>query len=1209
MACLLALFLCLLLTCSVPATAQEPSSTTTLPTTAQAPVTTTAPAQPPAMPRIATVPRTIEEITRLLKELDEEAAALAPTTQPVTSQPTTQPDGELDAQLDGWRLELWRAIQELRSQLLELERQTKQLEGLDEDALVAQITETIADYRKKTAEVQKLRIPFEITEEQVAEARTLYEKQNQALEVLTASLAQQEALINEGFAAQRSRIAEELRALQSRRERLESVIEAELRAADSDAAREIIQLRRRVLATRALSLETTRVNVGLRERLTQQEAQQNKLRIDALQPYVAALRQRMTSLIEERSRSRVERLRARIDTVDISEVQRAAYRLELICAEHTANLQRDFADAIRDRYTAGALATRQSMSKRDQSYWKEFSASLTRRSPIEVRSAYQDAGQALQRARTELSRLQKLLDLSLSEDRKLEDYLLRALAEYDEVATEFQSLTQDATGEEVIRLKSRIAQFRPDLRKAFEDIIKDEQDVIERLRQGIEVAEANVALWEEAVSRLYWARLITRGPTILDADAFAVISDEIRALGTSQLQTSLEVALKALESRLNVQTRLDWSLFVITSLAIIYIGQWLTRTCHRIRSEPLEEESAESIADDAAGAPTAPPRFGLRLRYHLARVGMVVVPILIVPAVIMAFILGLDITGAPARLGYLATLLLGGTALGIGVVNAAFKAPKPRYRLIACSRAVARYYRRFAYTIVFLAPLFLGAAGLLNALELAPQTAARLVTSFVFVTTLVGFIFLLRRETVLNVFPRTQRGRYTGTVAFLRTIHPFLLMLALLIMIMHVIGYSALSVYLVTGLTSTLAITLVAWLAHQLVKEFVYWIVLKARAVQAKYAPPEKADAAADGTSPATGAAAQEVPAPYDAGQTNLLHRLPPAGRAVVLVVRWLLIVAAALSALSVWGIGPNDVKRLLDLELWRHGEQPITLWRIGGAILTLLLTILASRALRQTLQSRVYPHHPTIDRGMQAAINTLLHYLTIAIGIYIGLQTLQIDFGALVVLFGGLGLGIGLGLQSLVMNFISGLLMLFERHVKVGDTVIVHDKLGEVTKVSMRSTTIRTPDGIYLVIPNGEFINQKVENWTLEGQPIRGSVDVGVSYGADPRRVKDLLEQIAFAEPMVRMDPAPAVQFVNFGDSALHFKLVCWFNNPGERWTGMLNMRYTIVEKFRENGIEIPFPQRTLSFTGNPFQVQSVQVAPSSGPMPDHPADPNAKS
>jgi potassium efflux system protein len=165
-----------------------------------------------------------------------------------------------------------------------------------------------------------------------------------------------------------------------------------------------------------------------------------------------------------------------------------------------------------------------------------------------------------------------------------------------------------------------------------------------------------------------------------------------------------------------------------------------------------------------------------------------------------------------------------------------------------------------------------------------------------------------------------------------------------------------------------------------------------------------------------------------------------------------------------------------------------------------------------------------------------------------------------------------------LVVNFVSGLIIYAERHVKVGDIVAVGEDLGEVKSVSMRSTQIRSFDGIDLIIPNSEFVTTKVTNWTLQDWKIRGKLNVGVAYGSDVHKVRDILLGIAQAEPRVLPDPEPTVWFTDFGESSLNFVLAAWYPTPGDRWFAMIDMRYEIDRQFKEAGIEIPFPQRTLS-------------------------------
>ncbi len=1145
-------------------------------TAASAQSTTRTSTSKPATPlelRYTSVPRAQEEIRHSVEQLDAELAALAPTTQPATSQPTTQPEAAPAAQLDGWRMELWKSLQDFRNQLQELDKQVLALALLSKDSELAKLTEEISNWKRKTASQHGEMAPGFISDQTVADARALYDQNNQTLDALSATLSQQDAMLREGFSAQRLKLDAELKSAQTRREGVEATAEVDAKAAQNDVDREIVETRRRVASARLATLETSRVVIELKEKRTQQELEQNKLRRDAMRPYVVALRERMNALIEAKSASSAERLRRRIDDPDLSPLTKAYYRLELQRDENIARLQKDYANSVRDRFPNSALTTLESTTRRDRRFWKEFSESLPRRSSAEVLTAYRDAGTALEEAQIELDRLLGLLDQSFTEDRKIETMSGKAMDEFQSIETTFRDLAANRGDEESIKRTQQAGQFRLELRNAFDEMVTLEQGVIDRLRSGVQFAQDNVALWQEATSRLYWAHLITRGPTVLDSEALKAARDQSVDLYRGRLAKVLKESSQAIQRRFRVVTLIDGVLLALAVVGAIYAGYRLVKKCIRVRREGIAE-----VVEAKGDEEPQPPTFGARFRYHASRVGIAVVPVLLIGALLEIFVRAVDVSGPPAAAVRAIIALICGGVISFGILNGAFKAPKARYRLIPCSSKVARYYRRFGYTLVFLAVLLMWPAIVLRLLQLAPAVAEQLTAWFVFVATGLVLVFLIRRETVLNVFPRTERGRLAAVVTLLRAVHPFAMVLFLSLLVMQLIGYKALAIYMTVGLASTIAFILAAMLLYQLHKEFVRWCVDRVHRMQEAYQTAQEKE---------TGEAAKTAESEGLTAPGEQTRDFPPLARAIVTAARWILVAAVLVAALSIWGIRPYEIKQILDLQLWHHGDQPVTLWRIGGSILALLLAVVASRTVRQTLSTRFYPHHKSIDRGAQAAIDTLLHYFIIAIAIYIGLQTLRLDFGALAVLFGGLGLGIGLGFQPLIVNFVSGLFMLFERHVKIGDVVIVHDKLGEVTRVRMRSTTIRTPDGIYLIIPNGEFINEKVENWTLEGKPIRGMVDIGVSYDADPKRVKELLLEIAFAEPKVLMDPPPDVYFTDFGDNSLDFSLACWFRNPGERWFGMLSLRYTITEKFRENKIEIPFPQRTLSLIGDkPLQI-----------------------
>ena len=264
------------------------------------------------------------------------------------------------------------------------------------------------------------------------------------------------------------------------------------------------------------------------------------------------------------------------------------------------------------------------------------------------------------------------------------------------------------------------------------------------------------------------------------------------------------------------------------------------------------------------------------------------------------------------------------------------------------------------------------------------------------------------------------------------------------------------------------------------------------------------------------------------------------------------------------------------------------------AALCVVLVGLFISRTIRSFLEKEVFPQTKAVDRGTQAAIMVLLHYSIVALSCYVALQVTMIDLGGLTILFGTLGLGLGLGLQPLFVNFISGLMILFERQIKVGDLVEVNGQPGEVISISMRSTRIRSFDNIDFVIPNGDFITGQVVNWTLNDPRMRAKIDVGVAYGTDVELVRKLLLDIANRNPFVLATPAPEVWFKNFGESSLDFVLVCWFANPKSRGEFNAQIRFEIDRVFREHNIEIPFPQRSISFAGGkPIPVEVVEAPP----------------
>ena len=217
------------------------------------------------------------------------------------------------------------------------------------------------------------------------------------------------------------------------------------------------------------------------------------------------------------------------------------------------------------------------------------------------------------------------------------------------------------------------------------------------------------------------------------------------------------------------------------------------------------------------------------------------------------------------------------------------------------------------------------------------------------------------------------------------------------------------------------------------------------------------------------------------------------------------------------------------------------------------------------------------VDIGTQEAIQTIISYTLTIIGFLILLQTQGLDLSSLAVLAGVLGLGIGLGLQELASHFVSGLTVLFERQLRVGDFVEVDGLLGTIERISIRSTVVRTQDRRFVIVPNNRFFQNNVINWSYQTPESRLHIPVGVAYGSDTVLVTETLLAAARMESRVLSYPPPRVWFKQFGDSAYEFELLVWIDQPQEFEPITSSLNFFIEQELTRRGIEIPFPQRDL--------------------------------
>ncbi len=290
---------------------------------------------------------------------------------------------------------------------------------------------------------------------------------------------------------------------------------------------------------------------------------------------------------------------------------------------------------------------------------------------------------------------------------------------------------------------------------------------------------------------------------------------------------------------------------------------------------------------------------------------------------------------------------------------------------------------------------------------------------------------------------------------------------------------------------------------------------------------------------------------------------------------------------LLVWDVSDTIILQIHTLltQGFTLGNFTIVPVKLGAALLSIGLVILFGGWVRNRLENR-WLTKTGMDRGAREALVTISGYVFVALAFIIGLSVAGFEFQNLAIIAGALSVGIGFGLQNIVNNFISGLILLFERPIKTGDWIVVGNTEGYVKRIRIRSTQIQTFDRADVIVPNSELIASQVTNWMLKDERGRLRLPVGVAYGTDTAKVKAILERIAAEHPQVVNDgslPKPYVLFRGFGDSALDFELRAFIRNVDNRLRIISDLNFAIDAAFREEGIEIPFPQRDIHIRDMP--------------------------
>ncbi len=295
-------------------------------------------------------------------------------------------------------------------------------------------------------------------------------------------------------------------------------------------------------------------------------------------------------------------------------------------------------------------------------------------------------------------------------------------------------------------------------------------------------------------------------------------------------------------------------------------------------------------------------------------------------------------------------------------------------------------------------------------------------------------------------------------------------------------------------------------------------------------------------------------------------------------IVAWLQVVLLIAAQAVIWGFFPTLNEALAGI--FNKGFAVFDLHVSPRFLFTIIFVIYAalliSKAIQTILLNKVLPRYGA-EKGVQLSITRLVHYAILTIGFLIMLRVLGFQLSQFALLGGALGVGIGFGLQAIVSNFVSGLILLFERPIKVGDTIQVGTETGEVKNLGLRATIIQTFDNAEIVVPNSDLVTGQVTNWTLAERRVRIRIPVGVAYGTDVAKVIEILTACANANPVVLSTPKPNAFFLAFGASSLDFELRVWISEYLDKIQVLSDLNQDIENEFSIHKIEIPFPQTDL--------------------------------
>ncbi len=452
------------------------------------------------------------------------------------------------------------------------------------------------------------------------------------------------------------------------------------------------------------------------------------------------------------------------------------------------------------------------------------------------------------------------------------------------------------------------------------------------------------------------------------------------------------------------------------------------------------------------------------------------------------------------------------------------------------------------------------------------------------------FVFMTARGALWKTEPEFRAGLTPEVRNFWFWVRLLISLTAVFCLIAILLGYIALGRYVLMRLFFFALFFIAAWLAHELLAEYTEYIGQKIKRA--------------------------------DTGKSHIGEASEKEEDQQGLIIYWLkllidisIIIGSVPIIMLIIGIAWADIRTWVFDAFFgiTIGGFTISLANILGAFLAALIVMTITRFIQRTADSRIF-EPARVDMGLRNTFKTLIGYVGLVMGFMIAIGVLGFPLANLALVAGALSFGFAFGMQSVVNNFVSGLILLFERPIKVGDWIVTTSGEGIVKRISVRSTEIETFDWASVIIPNSELISAAVMNWTHKNRYTRITINVGVSYGSDIEKVTEILMREAKLNKRTLSFPAPLIYFANYGDSSLDFEVRIFINNVDNRIPVQNELRYSIFHALKEANIEIPFPQRDLHLrsvedgilqpgqimSGKPILTPGQPVTPGQAYQPD---------